>query len=190
MQAALAARGIRVVDLRPPLRLARSGGNTYRKLDSHWTFRGALIAFNTIATAAGHTDWLFDPATALGPLVSVPGGDLAEMLGVASYLTEEIEYLTLPPGRNELYGPQPFATFQSFLGQATGAKIMVIGDSFTTAFFPPMVLARTGRFLWTHHSHCEFDWKWIERFQPDEVWYMPTERYLPCAAGPKGIPNQ
>jgi hypothetical protein len=28
------------------------------------------------------------------------------------------------------------------------------------------------------HRYCTFDWSWIERLHPDEVWWMPTERYM------------
>ena len=51
-------------------------------------------------------------------------------------------------------------------------------DSFTTttAPFPPMLVEHVGRVVWQHHKSCGFDWKLIDRFQPDEVWWMPTER--------------
>ena len=46
------------------------------------------------------------------------------------------------------------------------------------------------RFAWTHHQFCAFDWKWIDQFHPDEVWWMPTERYIVCTPGlhPKDMP--
>ena len=34
-----------------------------------------------------------------------------------------------------------------------------------------------------------FDWKWVDQFHPDEVWFMPTERYAFCTAKPAGIPE-
>ena len=46
-----------------------------------------------------------------------------------------------------------------------------------------MVLAHARRFAWTHHQFCAFDWKWIDQFHPDEVWWMPTERYIVCPPG-------
>jgi hypothetical protein len=67
---------------------------------------------------------------------------------------------------------------------------MVIGDSFTEGEFAAMVLAHARRFVWVHHQYCGFDWKWIDQFRPDEVWWMPTERYMVCVPDrqPKGIP--
>jgi hypothetical protein len=45
--------------------------------------------------------------------------------------------------------------------------------------------------VWQHHKRCGFDWKLIDRFQPDEVWWMPTERYLLCNPDvrPDGFPS-
>jgi hypothetical protein len=55
-----------------------------------------------------------------------------------------------------------------------------------------MVVQHAGRFAWTHHLSCGFSWKWIEQFQPDEVWWMPTERFILCQPGarPLGFPEQ
>jgi hypothetical protein len=39
--------------------------------------RGALIGFNSIATAAGHADWWFDPQTVLAAPVELAGGGRA-----------------------------------------------------------------------------------------------------------------
>ena len=54
-----------------------------------------------------------------------------------------------------------------------------------------MLLQGTGRVVWLHHSFCGFDWKWIDQLRPDEVWWMPTERYIVCGKGgvrPVGMP--
>jgi alginate O-acetyltransferase complex protein AlgJ len=187
---ALRERGVPVADLRPALNAAREAHlPVYRKLDTHWTNRGALIAFNAVASAAGHPDWVLDAQTAFGPAQEARGGDLADMLGLGTYLREQIEPLVLPAGKAELLVPDPFATFQSTLYTEKSGTLMVIGDSFTQYFFQPMVLANVGRFAWTHHQFCGFDWKWVEKFRPDEVWFMPTERFAICAAKPVGMPQ-
>jgi len=58
--------------------------------------------------------------------------------------------------------------------------VLVIGDSFTRALLEPMLLEHVGRVVWLYHQHCGFDWGAIDRFRPDEVWWMPTERFLAC----------
>jgi hypothetical protein len=54
-----------------------------------------------------------------------------------------------------------------------------------------MVLQHAGRVVWLHHLLCGFDWKWIDQFHPDEVWWMPTERSILCGVGvtPSGFPS-
>jgi hypothetical protein len=70
---------------------------------------------------------------------------------------------------------------------------MIIGDSFTSndSIFPRMLIGHVGRVVWQHHKRCGFDWRLIDRFQPDEVWWMPTERYLLCSPNvrPEGFPG-
>lgn len=193
---ALAARGVEAVDLRPPLRAAKREGAIYFAHDTHWTARGALAGFNAIAAAAGREGWRLDPGQALGPPVRQGGGDLARMLGLSEDLSEEAQWLTLPTGREELSVPPPpqaehkFPTVSLASNLAAGLSVMVIGDSFTYGLFPALALAHASRVIFTPHQHCGFDWKWIEKFNPDEVWWMPTERVFLCKEGarPKGMP--
>jgi hypothetical protein len=190
MLKALAERGIVAVDVRPALREARRAGEVYLRHNTHWNSRGALAAFNAIVAADGHPGWQLDPVAVLSPPVTVVGGDLARMLGIEHDVTEAVELLPLPGGNVEKFSPEPFATFEATADRPDGETIMVIGDSFTGGVFPDMVLAHAGRFAWTHHQFCAFDWKWIDQFHPDEVWWMPTERYIVCTPGlhPKDMP--
>ena len=32
-----------------------------------------------------------------------------------------------------------------------------------------------------------FDWKAIDKYRPDEVWWMPTERFLICDPGVRPV---
>ena len=68
---------------------------------------------------------------------------------------------------------------------------MILGDSFTLGQFGRIVLRHAQRYVWTHHRLCTFDWQWINRFHPDEVWMMPTERDMLCRPGaqPSGLPS-
>jgi hypothetical protein len=190
----LAARGIKAIDLRPVVWAARSKGPTYFYYDTHWTPRGAIAGFNAIAEADGHPEWRIDAATALAPGTH-PGGDLAGMIGVGDDVSEPFEQLALPPAvfqpgsRVDLTGG-PFPAFVT-TSDRPGETVMIIGDSFTLGYFAPMLAKNVGRIIWQHHKWCGFDWKLIDRFQPDEVWWMPTERYLLCSPNvrPDGFPS-
>ncbi len=65
----------------------------------------------------------------------------------------------------------------------SGPTIMVIGDSFTVGYFPLFLSQHVGRAVWSHHNYCGFDWASIDKIRPDEVWWMPVERYLVCRPG-------
>jgi hypothetical protein len=186
MLTALAARHVSAVDLRPVLREARASGDVYFRHDSHWNDRGRIAGFNAVSAAVGHPDWHLDPSTALLPPASQIGGDLAHLLGLRTDLSEPVQLLDLPKDEQELLTPQPFATYRSASATGGGLTVMVMGDSFTEGQFGRMVLAHAAQYLWTHDSVCNFDWKWIDRFRPAEVWYMPTERATLC--GPGGRP--
>jgi hypothetical protein len=178
----LAAHGVRAVDLRPAVEAARSGGPVFYMHDSHWTARGALAAFNAIVEADGRPDWRLDPKSALGQPEAREGGDLARMLGEDA--TETVEDLTLPAARTELLTADPVSDFVGTLDRP-GPTIMVFGDSFTQDYFARMALQRAGRVVWLEYHKCGFDWKAIDRFHPDEVWWMPNERFLICDPGAK-----
>ena len=60
---------------------------------------------------------------------------------------------------------------------------MVLGDSFTAISFPLMLAQHVGRAVWINRRLCAFDWKQVDRLQPDEVWWAPTERLLLCDPG-------
>ena len=68
-----------------------------------------------------------------------------------------------------------------------GPTILILGNSFTQTDFPPMLSQHAGRAVWLHYRHCAFDWKLIEKFRPDEVWWMPTERGLYCEPGARPL---
>lgn len=187
---ALRQRNVRFVDLRPELLAARSSGQLYWKYDSHWTPLGALIGFNAVVAAAGLPGWQIAPAEVRGPTVASTS-DLARMLDLTGWLTESSN--TLPTLRVASYReltPQPFATFV-VTARHPGPTVLIIGDSFTGDIFIPFVTRNAGRYIWMHHQFCGFDWTTIDRLHPDIVWYMPTERLIPCAPGrtPAGMPD-
>jgi alginate O-acetyltransferase complex protein AlgJ len=182
MMANLAAGGVRAVDLRPPVKEARADGPAFYMHDTHWTPRGALAGFNAVVEADSHPDWRIEPSAALGPLTIRKGGDLARMFGVADSVTESVEELTLPDGKKQPLSSDEASDFVE-TSNKPGPTIMILGDSFTFGYFAPMLLQHVGRVVWLNHDQCRFDWKAIDRFHPDEVWWMPNERFLVCAPG-------
>jgi hypothetical protein len=64
---------------------------------------------------------------------------------------------------------------------ASGPTIMIVGDSFTQKFFLPMLSQHVGRVVWVHHYlFCGVDWSLVNKYRPDEVWWMPVELLLNC----------
>ena len=65
-----------------------------------------------------------------------------------------------------------------------GPTILVVGDSFTASFFPPLLAQHVGRAIWVHYNNegCSFDWSLVDKYHPDEVWWAPVERALLCAS--------
>ena len=182
----LAAKGVKVVDLRPVMAAARAEGQIYYRHDSHWTPRGALAAFNAIVAADGRPGWRLDQASALSPLSTRKGGDLARMLGVQESVAEPIEELNLPIGDKLPLTAVPWEDYVESTGKP-GSTLMIIGDSFTALDFSPLLLPHVGRVVWIDHQHCRFDHSVIERFHPEEVWWMANERFLICDPSAKPI---
>jgi alginate O-acetyltransferase complex protein AlgJ len=184
----LAERGIKAVDLRPTLRKAASEGKAYLLHDSHWTVRGAVAGFNAVVEADSHPDWRVDPTKALGPPEEVKGGDLARLLGEQDEVTETAEPLALPAaGKVENLSHDLMPAHMITTGKP-GPTILVVGDSFTASFFPPMLAQHVGRAIWVHYDNegCGFDWSLVDKYHPDEVWWAPVERALICESGAHG----
>jgi hypothetical protein len=179
----LAARGVKAVDLRPVVKSVQSERKAYFMNDTHWTAPAAVAGFNAIVEADGRPDWHIDPATALGSPSIRKGGDVARILGVENEVAESADELALPSaGKTENLsdGAMPDHVDTS---DKPGLTVMVIGDSFTAYNFPPMLLQHVKRAVWLNHHLCGFDWKRIDEFHPDEVWWIPTERFLVCNIG-------
>ncbi len=183
----LADRGVKAIDLRPALIAARSGGEVFLMHDTHWTARGALAAFNAIVEADGHPGWRLAPESALAPATAKRGGDLIRMLGLENGATESVEELRLPEKAKPEFLSQGATPDLVLSSGEPGPTILVLGNSFTQADFPPMLSLHAGRVVWLHYRHCAFDWKLVEKFHPDEVWWTPTERGLYCEPGARPL---
>jgi alginate O-acetyltransferase complex protein AlgJ len=186
MMRQLSAKGIAAVDLRPVLQRLREEVPSYYAYDTHWTESGAIGAFNAIADLTG-SDWRFEPAGLPLSGTFEYRGDLARMLGVRDFLSERTRIIARE-GTVVYKGPGNPAAI-AIDGQRGGPTVLIIGDSFSESI-PWLLQRRAGRAVWLHHSSCEFDWELIERFKPDQVWWLPVERSMICARGsrPLGAP--
>ena len=188
---AMRERGVRAVDLRPALSRARLDGPVFLANDLHWNVRGAVAGFNAVVEEDGRPDWRIVPSSAIGPLVERKGGDIARILGVDDDARESTEAFILPArgGTEILPGGDRAMPDHMIVGSRPGPTVVVIGDSFTTSYFPVFLSQNVGRAIWIHHQFCGFDWSAIDRFHPDEVWWSPVERFLLCEPGrrPDGI---
>ena len=177
--AELTARGVPVLDLRPGLRAsALADQQVYLRHDTHWNALGALLAFNLVAEAMGHPEWRLDPETELAP-IERQGGDLARMLAIEDAVSETTSFLRQPPPGSEVPEHDRQPPYRLEAG-GPGPSVLVIGDSFTRRYFPPLAFGKASRFAWIHHDGCTLDWSWVADTAADEVWWMPTERLSPC----------
>jgi alginate O-acetyltransferase complex protein AlgJ len=198
----LRAHGFTTIDLKAAFNASPELDLLYRHTDSHWRWNGALIAFNMAMRAIGHDEWSLDPATTLAPLATVPGGDLAHLLGLQDQLSDTdyalrttpqadvwtaIDVLRAPPPPNTAWAI-PYA----FERASAGERLLVLGDSFTMEFWRSLLL-HTGaaRIGWMHFANCTFDFEDVARFQPTHVIVAPTERLIPCklSSWPRGLPR-
>ncbi len=94
--------------------------------------------------------------------------------------------MILPYGAKDLLSSDPFGDYVE-TSNKLGPTVVIVGDSFTGGYFDRMLLQHAGRVVWLDRRHCGFDWKTIDKYRPDEVWWMPTERFLLCEPGVRPV---
>ena len=198
----LRKRGIETVDLKTPMVAKAHRRSLYLRTDTHWRTFGAVFAYNLVVSGAGHPEWKADPATVRGPVAPIAAGDLARQMGIRPFLTDSgAPLIPVPAGewdKLDILRSPPFeGVFDTYAyarrGAKSGARVLMLGDSFTQYFWLPL-FERTDaeRIGWMHHSNCTFDYADVERFDPTLVIWVPTEREMPCplTAWPAGLPHQ
>jgi alginate O-acetyltransferase complex protein AlgJ len=181
----LKARGIATVDLRPPLIAASFVNPVYRRTDTHWNQLGALVAYNAVVTALRRPQWLIDPDRVLHGFDSTGGGDLARMLGLAADVSDLDARIDLSAYKAVPQTISRIDTGSEFDGDLVetgrdGPTIIVIGDSFTKAFWRDYFSLHVGRYIWMHHEGCAFSVNLVQSYAPDVVILAPTERFALC----------
>lgn len=200
-------RDLPIVDVRPALREWRGRGNTYSRLNSHWTDFGAWVAWREIAERIKQ---IFPNFVAFGP------DDLDGIETLPDYASEFKNLLNIeapnPWERYVLSRPFPDFRFIDADGNshsAVGAtqtdirdlprrtiniqsanklKAMVLRDSQGTALSPFLQASFLETIQLSHHwtqypkDRINFTAA-IEQYKPNLVIYIMTERYMEVPLG-------
>jgi hypothetical protein len=172
-----------LLDLRHALLAAKGEDRLYRTTDTHWNDRGVRVAYDAILRRL--QEWLPEirplPATAFEPYVrTLPGGDLAVMLGLPDVLPEEsLELIPRVPRAGKPVAAVPRGAFWDTLDMETGRpelpRAIVLHDSFMVMLLP---------FLSEHFSRVVYVWgdqldpALVERERPHVVIEERVERNL------------
>lgn len=161
----------------------------YRKGDSHWTQRGAFIAYRRLMERVTRDFPSVRPVTLDDYWVSTApvAADLAMLLGLSSDLTYTGEILTARKShqlgmetRNPVPGKGwgwPIRFVQTDLPNRP--RILTFGDSFTDYVLGPTFLYETFRDpVHTHHNGGALNFKLVEETKPKIVLFQLAERYL------------
>lgn len=181
----LAQCGVTTVDLRPVLRAGRARGQVYRRLDSHWTLRGSLLAYDQIVDAMGRPDWRIDPNSLTWETKALDNGDLPRLAGQPQAVeqVETHERVGLPPGavRAPIPGLEARVNPPILIDTGKpGPTVLIVGDSFTVYAMPPYFAPFVGKLAWVHEDRCTFDWRVMARVKPDYVLFLPAAREAIC----------
>ncbi|MHB8285366.1 MAG: alginate O-acetyltransferase AlgX-related protein [Caulobacteraceae bacterium] len=184
------ACGVAAVDLRPPLLAAKPSGSIYFHHDTHWTPKGALIAYNALAMALKRPEWRVDVHQLVWRRTHEQNQDLARLSGAGNLPVEPMETPDLTARTDSLHeglmnGVSDYGARASFIDETghPGLTVLVIGDSFSADFMAPDFAAAVGRFAWIHQQGCGFDWRVFDAVKPDYVILMPTDRFASCSKG-------
>ena len=149
---------VSVLDLHDPLEAAKAFDRLYHRTDTHWNDRGALVAYQEIVERLGSPGGMrpllrsdFEPRQ-----ITVPGMDLAAMLGLQRVLREDDLRLVPRAPREarvvEPAVPDPWWTGARIVTERPGAlpRAVVFRDSFGSALIP---------FLSEHFSRAVYLWQ-------------------------------
>jgi hypothetical protein len=191
------ACGVSSVDLRPPLLAAKPSGSIYYHRDTHWTPKGALIAYNVLVAALKRPDWRLAFDRLAWRRAPEQTQDLARMSGAAHLQPAMMDTPDLASRNDRLTlklmtGVNDYGARSGFIDETghAGPTVLFIGDSYSADFMAPYFAESVGRFAWIHQQWCGFDWRVFDAVKPDYVILMPVDRAASCAKGrrPRNLP--
>ena len=188
------ACGVATVDLRPALLAAKPGGSIYYRRDTHWTEKGALIAYDRLVQKLGKPDWTLAPDRLAWRQGPEDRSDLASMSGVTglrplAMTVPDLSTLGTYAQREPIRGVTEDVQHLGFIDKTgrAGPTVLIVGDSYSADFLPPFFAAHVGRFAWTHQEWCRFDWNVFDAVRPDYVILMPADRWAACRKGARPL---
>ena len=179
---AVRACGVDPLDLRPALLAAKPSAQLYQHRDSHWSERGALVAFNAVASRLGEP-WTLDPKALPWASLVRMDSDLVRLSGRVGGPGERIDVLPQPPESAGVVGDLAHGiyppAFQAPSAHA-GRSVLIIGDSYAADYMPPLFQRAGVSLTWIHQAECRFDRRVFDRLNFDVVLLMPSSRFVEC----------
>ena len=170
-------------------RVKAAGEMVYTPGDTHWTERGAFVAYQMLMDRMRKKYPSIVPLTLDDFKISYGrpmGADLAYILALDGDIEYSVERMT-PTVKSHQLAPQT-TTFRPGWGwRITENKndlqdrprLLVFGDSFTDYVLGPTMLYETFRDpVWTHNNGGTFNFNLVKEFKPDIVLVQFAERYL------------
>jgi hypothetical protein len=179
---AVRACGVDPLDLRPVLRSAKPSAQLYQHRDSHWTERGALVAFDAVARRLG-ASWALDAKALPWASVVRTDSDLARLSGQVGGPGERVDVLPPPAEEPGVVGDLAHGVYPPAFQvppSRPGPSVLIIGDSYTAEYMPPLFQRAGVSLTWVHQAECRFDRRVFDRLRFDVVLLMPSTRFAEC----------
>jgi alginate O-acetyltransferase complex protein AlgJ len=152
---------VTVVDLRQPLLQAKQREQVYFRTDSHWDEAGAYVAYRELLLAAARHVPSLEPSprsAVQNTTADLPGGDIAEMLGLRTDINEVAPVVRPAKGwRAHVDAPADMSDAGFEVGRVvtsiadpTLPRLLMIRDSFGSRLIP---------FLSEHFSRAVYLWR-------------------------------
>jgi len=177
-------KDIKWIDLRPLLIEAATKNQVYDKYETHWNDHGSYIAYQYIIQRINKEVRLSPvPENNITFKKNNVSGDLAELLSLNKFLTEDTEVAELLKTKVfKKIGIQDWLSFQKY-GFATVAsnspcRAVILSDSFGLKM--AKYFQETFSYAYfKHHNEMDFDKELILQQHPDIMLLIIVERYLP-----------
>ena len=176
------ACGVDPLDLRPVLQAAKPSAQLYQRRDSHWTERGALVAFDAVARRLGEP-WTLDAKTLPWASVMRTDSDLERLSGQVGGPGERVDALPAANAEPGVIGDLKHGVYPpgfQVTAASPGPSVLIIGDSYAADYMPPLFQRAGVSLTWIHQAECRFDRRIFERLRFDVVLLMPSSRFAEC----------